>query len=146
LQNGNLLLFKPIANHYNSRMKIHHLLVVSFLPLFIVSCASKQDGGYDTTGTYDTPDYGTPDGAPLQPVGPVNPIYDSPAAYEDTAPASPSTPSAPRGSSIVHTVVKGDTLWGLSRKYSVSIDAIKQANSMTRDTVVLGQKLMIPAR
>lgn len=149
LQHGNLLLFKPIANHYNSRMKIHQLAAVSILPLLIVSCASKQDGGYDTTGTYDTPDYGTPDGAPLQPVDPVNPVYDSPAAYEDTAPVSPSTPSTPSepaGSAAVHTVVKGDTLWGLSRKYNVSIDAIKQANSMTRDTVVLGQKLTIPAR
>ena len=130
-------------------MKIHQLAAVCVLPHFILSCASQQDGAYDTTGTYDTPNYGTPDGAPLQPVDPVNPVYDSPAAYEDTAPAAPSppsTPSAPSGTSAAHTVVKGDTLWGLSKKYNVSIDAIKQANSMTRDTVVLGQKLTIPAR
>jgi len=140
------LLFKSFANHYKHHMKIPHLLAASIISLFIASCASKQDGGYDTTGTYDTPDYSTPDGAPIQPIEPVNPIYDSPAAYEDTSVAQPSTPAAPRGSSTVHTIVRGDTLWGLSKKYSVSIDAIKQANSMTRDTVVLGQKLVIPAR
>ncbi|MBC7979331.1 MAG: LysM peptidoglycan-binding domain-containing protein, partial [Armatimonadetes bacterium] len=45
----------------------------------------------------------------------------------------------------VHTVVKGDSLWVISKKYNVPIDAIKAANAMTKDTVVLGTKLQIPA-
>ncbi|XP_044503335.1 probable endopeptidase p60 isoform X2 [Mangifera indica] len=32
-------------------------------------------------------------------------------------------------------IVKGDTMWGLSRKYGVSIDAIKEANGLTGDTI-----------
>ncbi|XP_010246443.1 PREDICTED: uncharacterized protein LOC104589729 isoform X2 [Nelumbo nucifera] len=41
-------------------------------------------------------------------------------------------------------IARGDTLWGLSRKYGVSIDAIKEANGFTRDTIYAGEKLVIP--
>ncbi|KAH6833526.1 hypothetical protein C2S53_004905 [Perilla frutescens var. hirtella] len=41
-------------------------------------------------------------------------------------------------------IVKGDTLWGLSRKYGVSIEAIKEANGLTTDTIYAGKKLTIP--
>ncbi|CAI9787665.1 unnamed protein product [Fraxinus pennsylvanica] len=41
-------------------------------------------------------------------------------------------------------IVKGDTLWGLSRKYGVSIDAIKEANGLMGDTIYAGKKLIIP--
>ncbi|KAJ0052883.1 hypothetical protein Pint_02441 [Pistacia integerrima] len=41
-------------------------------------------------------------------------------------------------------IVKGDTLWGLSRKYAVSIDAIKEANGLSGDTIYAGKKLVIP--
>ncbi|OMO83874.1 Peptidoglycan-binding Lysin subgroup [Corchorus capsularis] len=41
-------------------------------------------------------------------------------------------------------IVRGDTLWGLSRKYGVSIDAIKEANGLTGDTIYAGKKLIIP--
>jgi LysM repeat protein len=42
--------------------------------------------------------------------------------------------------------VRGDSLWSIGKKYGVSIDAIKQANGMSRDIVVLGTKLKIPAQ
>jgi len=41
-------------------------------------------------------------------------------------------------------VFKGDTLWGLSRKYGVSVDQIKAANKYTDDTIYAGEKLIIP--
>ncbi|CAL9055100.1 uncharacterized protein LOC135676307 [Musa acuminata AAA Group] len=41
-------------------------------------------------------------------------------------------------------IVKGDTLWGLSRKYGVSINAIKEANGIQGDTIYAGKKLIIP--
>ncbi|OVA14514.1 Peptidoglycan-binding lysin domain [Macleaya cordata] len=41
-------------------------------------------------------------------------------------------------------IVKGDTLWGLSRKYGVSIDALKEANGLTGDKIYAGKKLVIP--
>ncbi|KAL3848731.1 hypothetical protein ACJIZ3_010613 [Penstemon smallii] len=42
-------------------------------------------------------------------------------------------------------IVKGDTLWGLSREYGVSIEAIKEANGLTGDTIYAGKKLVIPS-
>ena len=54
-------------------------------------------------------------------------------------------PRAPsNGAAIIHTVVAGDTLSGISAKYKVPTAAIKQANAMTKDTVVLGKKMVIP--
>ncbi|KAL9145364.1 hypothetical protein ABFS82_13G037400 [Erythranthe guttata] len=41
-------------------------------------------------------------------------------------------------------IVKGDTLWGLSREYGVSIEAIKEANGLSGDTIYAGKKLVIP--
>ncbi|XP_010925602.1 uncharacterized protein [Elaeis guineensis] len=41
-------------------------------------------------------------------------------------------------------IIEGDTLWGLSRKYGVSIEAIKEANGIAGDTIYAGKKLIIP--
>ncbi|KAL2466661.1 LysM domain-containing protein [Abeliophyllum distichum] len=41
-------------------------------------------------------------------------------------------------------IVKGDTLWGLSREYGVSIEEIKEANGLSGDTIYAGKKLIIP--
>jgi LysM repeat protein len=126
-------------------------ILLGTLAIALASCAGQKDD-YDVNSPYGTP-YGPADGGALQPVEPVNPVYDTPAVYEDTGiaatpppitPAAP--PAAPSRPANVHTVVKGDTLWGLSRQYNVSVDAIKAANNMTRDTVVLGTRLQIPAR
>lgn len=138
----------------------------------VVSCGTDSGGG----GQYDTgnPSYGAVNQAPAAP--PSNPVYDTPAAYEDnatthagtpggaitpynpepsatpsapvtpTAPSAPSTPVVPAGGpGIIHTVVAGDTLSGISAKYKVPSAAIKQANNMKNDTVVLGRKMVIPA-
>lgn len=45
---------------------------------------------------------------------------------------------------ITHTVVSGDTLWKISQKYKVTVDAIKAQNNLTKDTLSIGQKLVIP--
>ena len=68
----------------------------------------------------------TPEPAPEQPAAP-------PAVQPETAPAD-----------LVHTVVRGDTLSKLSRKYQVGIATIKKVNGMKGDAVMLGQKLKIP--
>ena len=49
--------------------------------------------------------------------------------------------------SIVHLVEKGETLYGISRKYGVSVDQISAANKLGKDTMIkVGQKLTIPAK
>lgn len=44
---------------------------------------------------------------------------------------------------IYHTVEKGDTLYSISRKYDVKVDAIKKLNSLTDATLSVGQKLRV---
>lgn len=127
-------------------MKTIRLLAVAATTAAIASCAS---------GNYDTPadPYATP-GADAAATG--NPIYDSPAAYEDGAvpadaaaipPFAPDAAPAPapaNGAATIHTVVKGDTLSGIAAKYKVPMTSIRSANRMTNDTVVLGRKMVIP--
>ncbi len=130
------------------------IVAPSVIAIALASCASQKADTYNTSNPYGAPDAGYA-GAPAAPATePVNPVYDTPAAYEDggAAPAPASahaeTPAAPapsgNGAAIIHTVVKGDTLSGLSKKYKVPAASIKQANRMTNDTVVLGRKMVIP--
>lgn len=50
--------------------------------------------------------------------------------------------STPSG--VTHIVQAGDTLWGISQKYGVTIEQIKEANGLISDTIYVGQKLIIP--
>jgi LysM repeat protein len=137
------------------------ILAPTLLAVALVSCASQSADQYDTV-----PDYGTAAAAqtPATPQAPANPVYDTPAAYEASgaasaaaavpgapaepgatvAPAAPAAPVSPHAAAIIHTVVKGDTLSGISAKYKIPSASIKQANRMTNDTVVLGRKMVIP--
>ncbi|MES9681660.1 LysM peptidoglycan-binding domain-containing protein [Gottfriedia acidiceleris] len=66
-----------------------------------------------------------------KPVAPPKPV----------APAKPSTPST----SKLHTVVKDDTLWDLSRKYKVTVDNLKKWNGLKTDVLMPGSKLKVSA-
>jgi len=118
--------------------------------------AAAQSGG-DPYSNIANP-YGVPSGAPqggevgqynanpstppFQPLPGVPPTQgnyptipnSNPPAYNNNAPATVTT----------HVVAKGDSLWGLSRKYGTSADAIRQANGLTSDLIQLGQTLQIP--
>ncbi|NLM65515.1 MAG: LysM peptidoglycan-binding domain-containing protein, partial [Firmicutes bacterium] len=46
---------------------------------------------------------------------------------------------------LIHVVARGDTLWEISRRYSVTIESIVAANGITNpDVLVVGQALAIP--
>lgn len=141
------------------KQKIHRF-ALPFLALALASCASKSANQYDTA---PAPDYGQADAGVAAGDQNANPVYDTPAAYEEggsvaTPPpygdvaanpaADPAAPpaAADNRSAIIHTVVKGDTLSGISAKYKVPVASIKQANQMTSDIVVLGRKMVIPPR
>ena len=47
---------------------------------------------------------------------------------------------------IQHTVAKGDTLYSLAKKYGITVDEIKTANSMSGNDLYAGQKLSIPVK
>lgn len=114
----------------------------------------KDEENYDTAGYDTSTPYGVPsaegyESAPYQPITPPDdPTYGD-AAYEAPA-ATAATPANPQVSSLpstAHTVVKGDTLWGISKKYGVSVEAIQAANNMSPgdSNIRLGSTLNIPA-
>jgi LysM repeat protein len=134
------------------------ILAPALLACAFVSCASQK------ADQYDTPNVANEAQASAPATQRANPVYDTPAAYEETGATAavesnvniPTTPAAPgvsapavpqapsNGAAIIHTVVAGDTLSGISAKYKVPSAAIRQANNMTKDTVVLGRKMVIP--
>ncbi|SFK09272.1 Flagellum-specific peptidoglycan hydrolase FlgJ, partial [Marinilactibacillus piezotolerans] len=55
---------------------------------------------------------------------------------------SPSTGNNTNGNS--YTVVSGDTLTSIARKYGTTVSAIKTANNLKSDLILVNQKLIIP--
>ena len=105
---------------------------------YAVPGVSTQGGGYAPAAQAP---YQAPTGAPYQPIPstPINPPASIPIYTPPTSSAA-----APTSSGGSHTVARGDTLWGLSRKYNVSVDAIRQANGISGNTIVTGQSINIP--
>ena len=53
-------------------------------------------------------------------------------------------PDKKQTDSITHTVVKGDTLSALAKKYKIEINRLKAANGLDSDMIYIGQQLLIP--
>lgn len=49
-------------------------------------------------------------------------------------------------SCIIYVVGEGDTLWGIAKKYCVSIDDIRRVNDLNQDDEIIGCKLLIPSK
>ncbi len=115
---------------------------------------------YGVPGQSDVGQY-TPEATPYQQVQPINPPALPPGSvappsvhssypqpnYQQPQQVTPSIPR-PNLGGRTHTVVKGDSLWGLSRKYNISADAIRSANGMAPGDNIIrtGQSLQIPSR
>lgn len=56
-------------------------------------------------------------------------------------------PVASRASDTVHEVARGQSLWGIARRYHVSVEALREHNGLSSDEEIHpGQKLRIPSR
>lgn len=64
----------------------------------------------------------------------------APAPQPRSAPPPAPKPAAAR----YHTVVKGDTLYSISRRYGVTVPKLKSVNGLTSDTIRIGQTLRMP--
>lgn len=88
-------------------------------------------------------------GAPYQPIPGVPPVVENtpaPSQPYTPLPTLPPEPTQPSDTAATHTVEKGDTIWGLTRKYGVTGDALREANNLSTDVIWIGQRLIIPAR
>lgn len=84
---------------------------------------------------YQLPLTPTPEPAPVQLTpSPARPPLETPA-IEITRTLS---------GSRLHVVQAGDTLFALAQHYSVTVEAIVQANQLSDDTIYVGQQLIIP--
>ena len=63
-----------------------------------------------------------------------------------SAPAPSVTYQTEVGTSRTHTVVKGDTLYNISKRFGVSVEDLQSANTLAGSGIRLGQTLSIPGR
>jgi len=68
-----------------------------------------------------------------------------PAAANAAPPFAPRPPAAPRSDgAVIHVTQPGDTVWGLSIQYDVSMDQILRLNGMDQDTpLLIGREVVI---
>ena len=50
----------------------------------------------------------------------------------------------PLDNSMYYTVVSGDSLWSIAKKYNITVDELKKANGLTSSLLKIGQVLKIP--
>lgn len=67
----------------------------------------------------------------------------TPAAAPRPAP-KPVVMKPKKKAPVRHVVRKSDTLFGLSRKYGVSVGSIQRANNLKGTTIITGKSLLIP--
>jgi LysM repeat protein len=98
-----------------------------------------------THGSYTGISYAatTPQAAPVDTPYEIE-LFETPVqetvTYAATTPiAATLTPAA-----TSHRVIKGDTLYNISKRYAVSIDALQSANNISGNNISLGQTLTIP--
>jgi peptidoglycan DL-endopeptidase LytE len=62
-----------------------------------------------------------------------------------SSPVEPDPSSLTETPVLIHTVQPGETLFGIAKRYSVTVDDIKTANNLVADAINAGQALRIPS-
>lgn len=120
---------------------ISKIITPALISIALASCASQRKDPYDTGNLYGYPDAGAYGEN-------AESLYDVPPAYEDNpGDAAILEPEDQAPLHTTHTVVRGDTLSKISRKYNVKMSAIISANNIrNKNLLSIGQQLIIPGR
>lgn len=130
-------------------------LVDTFLPQWTLQrlLTARSSGDVEAIGTIGREMWQDAIGRPGTPINVTTPVP-APAPITSPAPTpAPGGESPATGQSAglfageqTYTVVRGDTLFSLSRRFGVSIAAIQQRNGLGASTTIrVGQVLIIPA-
>lgn len=84
-------------------------------------------------GTGNQPDFG----------GNNPPTNTNPPVATPSPPSSPTTGPPPLTSERYHSVVNGDTLYSISRRYGLSVDQLKTLNNLNSNIISIGQRLKV---
>lgn len=168
-----MMFCQVLENPHNPPMpKCLHSLLVAATALGLVACQGTFStaenptgtGPFDSRGNYveawadnpskwngrSVPTPTTPQKPPQVASNNTPPVV---AARPTTTTISNPTPKPkpvvkpkpkPKPSSTIHTVRKGDTLYGLAKKYGTSVGTIQRANGIKGSTIRIGQKIKIP--
>jgi LysM repeat protein len=103
----------------------------------------------------NNPPNNTSNPAPAKPTGPGRPSTTGNPYPGDPTPSQPNnnnwnngnntntTPPPSNNINGQHTIVKGDTLYSISRKYSITVSRLKQLNNLPDDSIRIGQTLRV---
>lgn len=72
----------------------------------------------------------------------AEPVPAGTITYAETTPVT--TYAAPQPTTG-HTVIKGDTLYNISKRYAVTVEALQTANNISGNNIGLGQVLTVPS-
>lgn len=143
-----------------------HYLLTGLLCLSVIGCGGSGShptgtGPFDARGNYveswadnpskwngrSVPDTKEPQQTTTRVVkndpAPVTRATPSPAPVSKPKPAPKPKPK-PKPSTRYHTVRKGDTLYGLSKRYGTTVSKIQKANGVSGSVIRIGQRLKIP--
>ena len=89
----------------------------------------------------DTP----PKPAPVLPPPPPLPIETKPVEEAPVNPpvVIPPPPVIEQPAMVFHTVIPGDTLYSLSKRYNTTVEAIRQLNGLSGNLIIVGQQLRV---
>lgn len=94
-----------------------------------------------STGYPPVANPGNPSGNPT-PQPPSQPVITPEQPVVTPPPSAPTTnPSVP--SAGYHTVARGETLYGISRRYSLTVDQLKRLNGLSNNLISIGQQLRV---
>ena len=69
--------------------------------------------------------------------------YDSEVLGKDFVSKSVNQPIVYNDDVQKYTVIKGDSLYSISKKFNISIDELKKKNNLTDNTISLGQSIIV---